>query len=120
MECQSIFQVCYDITLQAMADDNNSSIDNYTYSIDLSSSWTNKTVVFNQIQKNTPVLNYGTLWPDSTNSSFYAWAGEVSQALPLIKCNKFLKNQSGDLQPPVMDQAYVRSNQCPQIQSSHL
>jgi hypothetical protein len=47
--------------------------DTETYSIDLSSSsWTNQTVMSNQIQKTAPVLNYVALWADSTYSSFYA------------------------------------------------
>jgi hypothetical protein len=66
-----------------MMDDTEIIIDNYNHYINLSSSWTNETVVFNQIQKSAPVLNYITLWPDSANnSSFYAWAGELSRALP--------------------------------------
>jgi Kelch motif len=56
--------------------------DNNTYSIDLSTSWTNLTVTLNQIPKTAPVLNYVALWADSTNSSFYAWGGEVSRSLP--------------------------------------
>jgi hypothetical protein len=71
---------------RAPTNDTDILVDNETYSIDLSSSWTNQIVTFNQIQKTAPVLRYAALWADSTNSSFYAWGGEVSAALPTDKC----------------------------------
>ena len=74
--------VCHRKITQISTDRTNSTPANETYSIDLSISWTNQTVTFNQIPKAAPVLNYVALWADSTNSSFYAWAGEVSRALP--------------------------------------
>ena len=52
-----------------------------TYSIDLSSSWTNKTVTFSRIKKSAPVFNGAILWTDSKEESFYAWGGEQSEIL---------------------------------------
>ncbi|KAF7513059.1 hypothetical protein GJ744_011325 [Endocarpon pusillum] len=56
---------------------------NDTFSISLSCSWTNRTVTFNQIAKTAPVLNYVSLWTDSSNSSFYAWEEKSAMLLPL-------------------------------------
>ena len=58
---------------------------NDTYSIDLSTSWTNQTVHITQIIKTAPVLNLGTLWLDPTGTSFYAWGGEVSHTAGTVK-----------------------------------
>ena len=49
--------------------------DNNTYSIDLTTSWTNNTVVLNSIEKTAPVLKQGGLWADHSNTSFYAYGG---------------------------------------------
>ena len=35
-------------------------------------------MTFNQIDKTAPVLNYVSLWSDASNTSFYAYGGEVS------------------------------------------
>lgn len=52
--------------------------DNNTYSIDLTSSWTNQTVAFKTIEKTAPVLNYVKLWKEKSSNSFYAYGGELS------------------------------------------
>ena len=50
--------------------------DNYTLSIDLTSSWTNSTVNINQISKGeAPVLSTEALWPDAASKTFYAYGG---------------------------------------------
>lgn len=55
---------------------------NSTYSIDLSTSWTNDSVVLNQIEKTSaPSLNVGNLFPDPSGTSFYQWNGKISSAL---------------------------------------
>lgn len=57
--------------------------DNYTYSIDLTSSWTNQSVVLKQISKGSaPVLNTEALWLDDSGTTFYAYDGGVSFSLP--------------------------------------
>ena len=58
-------------------------LENYTYSIDLSSSWTNSTVVLNKIEKGSaPIVNNEALWLDASNSTFYAYDGGLSRSLP--------------------------------------
>jgi hypothetical protein len=54
-------------------------IDNFTLSIDLSSSWTNETVAINLIAKDPSmsILNDELLW-NTDNKSFYSWAGDKS------------------------------------------
>ena len=54
--------------------------ENSTYSIDLSQSWTNRTVPINAIDKGQsyPVLDQPSLWIDSFNKTFYSYNGEVS------------------------------------------
>ena len=56
---------------------------NSTYSIDLSASWKNDSVVLHPIDKTSPPpsLNDGSLVPDPSGTSFYQWNGKVSQAL---------------------------------------
>lgn len=71
------------ISMQTSIHDTDNIPENFTSSIDLSTSWTNQTVRFNRIPKTAPVLNYVALWADSTNSSFYAWGGEVYKVLPM-------------------------------------
>ena len=57
--------------------------ENYTYSIDLTSSWTNESVILHQILKpEAPVLNAEVLWHDSSGEGFYAYNGAVSGAYP--------------------------------------
>jgi hypothetical protein len=51
---------------------------NYTYSIDLSSSWTNSTVNLHQIRKTAPVLNNVALWLDGSSDTIYAYDGALS------------------------------------------
>lgn len=54
---------------------------NYTYSIDLSSSWTNSSVTINTIKpKPAPVVNNEALWLDADNKTFYAYDGGISSA----------------------------------------
>lgn len=57
-------------------------IDNNTYSIDLSSAWTNDTVSLNAIESGAPTLILQALWEDPSGSSFYAYDGGISYALP--------------------------------------
>ena len=53
--------------------------ENYTYAIDLSSPWNNKTVVLHQISKGfAPVLNQQALWLDPSGETFYAYDGGLS------------------------------------------
>lgn len=56
-------------------------VENNTYSIDLSSSWTNQTVKPNRIQKIAPVLKGESLWLDVSNKTFFAYNGGVSTTL---------------------------------------
>ena len=58
---------------RAAFDANFNVIDNNTYSIDLSSSWTNETVALHSIEKTAPVMKEEGLWAD--NNSFYAYGG---------------------------------------------
>lgn len=57
---------------------------NSTYSIDLSASWTNDSVVLHQIDKTSAPrsLNAGNTFPDPSGTSFYQWNGKISSALP--------------------------------------
>lgn len=56
---------------------------NSTYSIDLSVSWTNDSVVLNPIEKTSaPSLNVGNLFPDPSGTSFYQWNGKISSSIP--------------------------------------
>lgn len=56
---------------------------NFTYSIDLSSSWTNSSVAINTIKpKKAPVLNGQALWLDADNQTIYTYDGGISQAVP--------------------------------------
>ena len=60
-------------------------VDSYTYSIDLTSSWTNQSVVLNKIPKDgPPVVNQGVLWLDAYQNSFYAYDGSTSEADGII------------------------------------
>ncbi|ERF70547.1 hypothetical protein EPUS_07968 [Endocarpon pusillum Z07020] len=43
-------------------------------------------------QTTAALLNYVSLWTDSTNPSFYAWGGEISYALPLDQLLPVPKN----------------------------
>ncbi len=48
--------------------------DNYTYSIDLSTLWTNSSVTLKEISKGAaPVLNNVALWLDASGEIFYAY-----------------------------------------------
>lgn len=56
------------------------SLENSTYSIDLTISWTNDTssTPWYQTDKGyTPLLNNEVLWKDSSNTSFYAYDGSL-------------------------------------------
>ena len=53
---------------------------NATYSINISESWTNHTVVVNQIEKIAPTLVRSNLWSDKTKNVFYSYNGEISGA----------------------------------------
>ena len=55
-------------------------IDNSTYSIALTTSWTNSTVILNEIHKTAPTLVAGALWLDHSGETFYAYDGGVSWA----------------------------------------
>ena len=50
---------------------------NWTYSIDLSSSWDRHSVQLKPIYKHSPVLNQFALWPDSTGNTFYSFDGSI-------------------------------------------
>jgi hypothetical protein len=68
-------------------------IDNFTLSIDLSSSWTNETVIIKPISRSAaPVLNNEVLWKTDANSC-YSWGGEISgvvlESPPLNELWKF-------------------------------
>lgn len=56
-----------------------------TYSIDLSTSWTNATVELASTRSKAPALNYQALWADLSGTSLYAYDGAVSLSsdLPL-------------------------------------
>jgi hypothetical protein len=57
------------------------SLDLYTYSIDLSVGWNNQTVSLNRIDKTgVPLLNAANLWKDPSNTSFYAYNGELTSS----------------------------------------
>ena len=52
-----------------------------TYSIDLTSSWTNETVKLEKILKNgPPIVNQEALWQDAGRKAFYAYDGATSNA----------------------------------------
>ena len=51
---------------------------NNTYSIDLTKSWTNTSVVLNQITKTAPFLSGQVLWADEERATFYSWGGAES------------------------------------------
>lgn len=53
---------------------------NRTLSIDLSSSWTNRTVTINSISKpqDCPVMNFATLWKSEDAKILYSFGGETS------------------------------------------
>lgn len=50
-------------------------VDNNTYSIDLTSTWTNNTVTLKAIDKPAPVLKGVGLWVDVGNKTFYSYGG---------------------------------------------
>ena len=58
--------------------------DNYTYSIDLTSSWTNDSVTLHQISKTAPVLNTEALWLDSSGDTFCTYADRCNP-LPIFE-----------------------------------
>lgn len=62
----------------------NISKDNRTYSIDLTSSWTNKTVSINSIYKAAQIYNDAALWPDASGRSFYSYDGGYSFSIPVV------------------------------------
>ena len=72
---------------------------NNTYSIDLSSSWTNKTVVLESIHSEAPVLIYQALWPDESQNCFYAFDGGLSQAILLEDQPSVPQNQLWQFTP---------------------
>ena len=52
---------------------------NNTYSLDISTSWTNDSAVWNEIPKGrAPILNNEALWPGPTNGTFYMYDGGIS------------------------------------------
>ena len=53
-------------------------IDNETYSIDLTKSWSNDSVAWHSIPSSAPVLVSQALWKDSSGSTFYAYDGGIS------------------------------------------
>ena len=54
---------------------------NFTYSIDLTTPWTNSTVQLHTISpKAAPVVNQEALWLDADNKTIYVYDGGVSQA----------------------------------------
>lgn len=83
-------------------DSNFNVLDNATLSIDLSTSWTNYSVIINTIAKDpsVPRLNMGVLWKDPNETAFYQWAGQVSNIAidyppPILKLWKFTVDESG-------------------------
>ena len=88
-----------------------------TYSIDVSSSWTNATVVIKQIDKNIDgrALDRPKLWTASDNSSFYSYNG-VKGSLPdpgdslANKLYKFTSDGSGGGQWFEEEQSYTASS----------
>ncbi len=73
--------------------------DNYTYSIDLSSSWTNSSLTLTQIAKSAPVLNTGALWLDASGDIFYAYDGSISGAPPTWYNNEVPTNSVWQFSP---------------------
>ena len=54
---------------------------NFTYSLDLSSSWTNSSITINTIRpKNAPIVNNEALWLDADNTTIYQYNGGISNA----------------------------------------
>lgn len=85
-----------------------------TYSIDVSSSWTNATVVIKQIDKaiDGRAFDYPKLWPTFDNSSFYSYNGDKGWFYtpanpPSNKLYKFISDGSGDGQWFEDDQSYT-------------
>ena len=106
---------------EIMYDDGNQTttfvIANSTYSIDISSSWTNATVNIKQIDKtiDNGAFNYPALWPALDNSSFYSYNGETSYINEPInigsnKLYKFISDDSGGGQWSEDDQIYTASS----------
>jgi hypothetical protein len=62
----------------------NFSEDNRTYSIDLTSPWTNKTVSINSIYKAAQIYDNAVLWPDASGKSFYSYDGGYSFSIPVV------------------------------------
>lgn len=88
-----------------------------TYSIDLSSSWTNATVIIKQIDKgiDDATFNYPAIWPALDNSSFYSYNGEKSDLEhPIVigsnKLYKFTSDGSGGGQWSEDDQTHTANS----------
>ena len=88
-----------------------------TYSLDVSSSWTNATAVIKQIDKaiDGRALNYPKLWPSHDNSSFYSYNGDKGWFYtpadpPANKLYKFTSDGSGGGQWSEDDQSYTASS----------
>lgn len=85
-----------------------------TYSIDVSSSWTNATVAIKQIDKaiDNRASNYANLWPALDNSSFYSYNGWFVKPAypPPNKLYKFTSDDSGRGQWSEDDQSYTASS----------
>lgn len=88
-----------------------------TYSIDVSSSWTNTTVVIKQIDKSIDgrILLRPKLWPAVDNSSFYSYNGVKSWIPPSgdpppNKLYKFTSDGSGGGQWSEEEQSYTASS----------
>lgn len=58
--------------------------DNSTYSINLSESWTNGTVILNEIYSKAPSLENQALWMDGYSESFYAFDGGINFFIPEV------------------------------------
>lgn len=105
---------------EIMYDDGNQTtfvIAKSTYSIDVSSSWTNTTVIIKQIDKTIDdgAFNYPALWPALDNSSFYSYNGEKSDIdHPIVtgsnKLYKFTSDGSGGGQWSEDNQSYTASS----------
>lgn len=91
---------------------------NSTYSIDVSSSWTNATVAIKQIDKtiNDRRINSPNLWPASDTSSFYSYNGYVTHIgndyldAPPNRLYKFTSDGTGSGQWSEDDRNYTANS----------
>lgn len=68
------------------ADASHSFVENYTWSIDLTTSWTNASVTINNIPKgDAPVVNTGGLWLTDDGNTFFAYDGGLGLYVDLAE-----------------------------------